>query len=205
MIGQKISKFDNSIDNSLLFFEKLFNVKIKGYPKNSTVEIMNLMSDGKRRILINNDVIFLEIDKPSKTKPFDFKKKSYKYQAFDFNGNVLANDYTIKGLSKKLKISDSTVLNILKNKPKKEYITGRPSKKIIIKKILMSNQERIKNKTSQNKQKKSYEVFKNKKSLGVFKGQALTAKKIGVTVNTLARYLRGEIKNSNGYTVKRVF
>lgn len=201
MIGQKILRFDNSLDNSLLFFEKIFNIKVKGYSKKSIVEILNLMPDGKRKILINKDIIFLDINN-AKKKPVDFKKKGYKYQASNKDGTLLAIDYTLKGLAKKLNICTSTVQNLLKNETKEKNFRGRPSKDFIIEKILMSDKERIENKTKQPKH--LYEVFLKGKSIGKFYGQKETANKIGVGLNTLARYLRGEIKNKNGYTVKRI-
>lgn len=202
MIGQKILQFDDSLDNSLFHFEKLFNVKIKGYPKDSTVEIMNLNPDGKRKVSINGDILLLDMNNIKK-RAYDYKKKGYKYQASDINGNLLATDYTLKGLAKKLNISTCTVQKLIKNKTITKNYRGRPSKKFIIKKILMSDEERINNKTAQPKH--LYEVFLKGKSVGKFYGQKETANKIGVGLNTLARYLRGEIKNKNGYTVKRVF
>lgn len=136
-IGDKIRAFDDMLPANVKQLEHLFKIKVNSdFGQDELVEILEPEMGGLRRVLIGDKETLINLNPTldgTAQKSIYSNRLIYRYIAKDYDGNFLAEEYSIKSLSVILNITQPTINAIMKRG--KEIVKntgGRRRKPIII-------------------------------------------------------------------------
>lgn len=136
-IGDKIRAFDDMLPANVKQLEHLFKIKVNSdFGQDELVEILEPEMGGLRRVLIGDKETLINLNPTLDGTAQDSiysNRLIYRYVAKDYNGNFLAEEYSVESLSVILNISKPTVRAIMKRG--KEIVKktgGRKRKPIMI-------------------------------------------------------------------------
>jgi hypothetical protein len=136
-LGDKIRAFDDMMPANVKQLEHLFKIKVSSdFGQDELVEILEPEIGGLRKVLIGDKETLINLNPTLDGTAQDSiysNRLVYRYIAKDYNGNFLAEEYSIKSLSVILNITQPTINAIMKRG--KEIVKntgGRKRKPIII-------------------------------------------------------------------------
>jgi hypothetical protein len=136
-LGDKIRAFDDMLPANVKQLEHLFKIKVSSdFDQDELVEILEPEIGGLRKVLIGDKETLINLNPTLDGTAQDSiysNRLVYRYIAKDYNGNFLAEEYSIKSLSVILNITQPTINAIMKRG--KEIVKntgGRKRKPIII-------------------------------------------------------------------------
>lgn len=137
-LGDKIRAFDDMMPANVKQLEHLFKIKVSSsdFDQDELVEILEPEIGGLRKVLIGDKETLINLNPTLDGTAQDSiysNRLVYRYIAKDYNGNFLAEEYSIKSLSVILNITQPTINAIMKRG--KEIVKntgGRKRKPIII-------------------------------------------------------------------------
>jgi hypothetical protein len=136
-LGDKIRAFDDMLPANVKQLEHLFKIKVSSdFDQDELVEILEPEIGSLRKVLIGDKETLINLNPTLDGTAQDSiysNRLVYRYIAKDYNGNFLAEEYSIKSLSVILNITQPTINAIMKRG--KEIVKntgGRKRKPIII-------------------------------------------------------------------------
>lgn len=135
-IGDKIRAFDDMLPANVKQLEHLFKIKVNSdFGQDELVEILEPEMGGLRRVLIGDKETLINLNPTldgTAQKSIYSNRLIYRYIAKDYDGNFLAEEYSIKSLSVILNITQPTVRAIMKRGKEIVKKTGGRNRKPII-------------------------------------------------------------------------